>query len=158
MRVETSRLCVRNLLIGFFVMLASACASPITIGPAVTEIPEATMVTAEVETITPEEEVTTPTDVPSTPTVVVESTAVPTVQCTVRNVVGLNLRAGPGTQYASVTKLAAAEVLTASGRSTASDWIAISTSSGTQGWVSADYIDCGDAIPQLPEATPATAP
>ena len=160
MRIGTSGLGGRSLFIAFFVMLVSACASPISIGPAVTEVPAVETAAAEVVSAIPEEvEVETPTDVPPTPTVVVESTAVPaTVQCTVKNVVGLNLRAGPGTENASVTKLTAGEVLAASGRNAASDWIAITRSDGVQGWVAANYIDCGDAIPQLPEATPVAAP
>jgi uncharacterized protein YgiM (DUF1202 family) len=157
MRIGTSGLGGRSLFIVIFVMLVSACASPISIGPAATEVAVIETIAAEAETAMPEE-VVTPTDVPPTPTVVVEPTAVPTVQCTVKNVVGLNLRAGPGTEFASVAKLEAAEVLAASGRSTEGDWVAIARSDGVQGWVNSNYVDCGDAIPQLPEATPATAP
>jgi uncharacterized protein YgiM (DUF1202 family) len=157
MRIGTSRLCGRSLFVALFVLLVPACASPITIGPAATEVPVMETLAAEAVTAMPEE-VITPTDVPPTPTVVVEPTAAPTAQCTVKNVIGLNLRAGPGTEFASVTKLEAAEALTATGRSTEGDWVAITRNDGVQGWVNSNYVDCGDAIPQLPEATPATAP
>jgi uncharacterized protein YgiM (DUF1202 family) len=157
MRNGTEERCARGLLVALTILLASACSSPITIGPATTAIPETATAVAEVETATPEE--TTPTDVPATATAVVEPTAAPvTIQCTVLNVRGLRLRAGPGTEYGIVTTLTANEALTASGKSTEADWIAVSTGSGAQGWVAASYINCGDGVPQLPVATPASAP
>ncbi len=154
MRNGTPGPCVRGLFLACLLMAMTACTSPITIGPAATEIPA--IVTVESITVTPEE--ATPTDVPPTPTIVVEPTTAPTIQCTVGNVRGLRLRAGPGTEYSIVTTLTAGDALTASGKSTEADWLAVTSAAGAEGWVASNFVNCGDGVGQLPVATPSSAP
>jgi LysM repeat protein len=67
---------------------------------------------------------------------------------------GLRLREGPSTFNAIITKLAALTPLTITGRSADGEWLAVSLSDGTAGWVMARYID---ADPQAIAAAPVKA-
>lgn len=53
----------------------------------------------------------------------------------------LNLRAGPGVSYDKVGLLHQGEGLTITARSEAGDWLAVTLLDGTEGWVSAAYVD-----------------
>jgi hypothetical protein len=63
----------------------------------------------------------------------------------------LNLRAGPGTSFASIARLAVGEQVSVIGRNADSSWYQVKRALGTAGWVSAslDYItpdgDCSKA-------------
>ena len=53
----------------------------------------------------------------------------------------LNLRAGPGVSYDKVGLLHQGEELTVTARTEAGDWLAVTLLDGTEGWVSAAYVD-----------------
>ncbi|TEU11755.1 MAG: SH3 domain-containing protein [Anaerolineales bacterium] len=53
----------------------------------------------------------------------------------------LNLRAGPGVSYDKVGLLHQGEGLTVTARTEAGDWLAVTLLDGTEGWVSAAYVD-----------------
>jgi len=74
----------------------------------------------------------------------------------------LNLRAGPGVSYGKVGLLHQGEGLTVTARTEAGDWLAVALLDGTEGWVSAVYVDLNiplDAIAVAGEipATPTPA-
>jgi hypothetical protein len=53
----------------------------------------------------------------------------------------LNLRAGPGVSYDQVGLLDQGEGLTVTARTEAGDWLAVTLLDGTEGWVSAAYVN-----------------
>ncbi len=74
----------------------------------------------------------------------------------------LNLRAGPGVSYDKIGLLDQGRELTVTARTEAGDWLAVTLLDGTEGWVSADYVDLYiplDAIAVVGEipATPTPA-
>jgi hypothetical protein len=75
--------------------------------------------------------------------------------CTLRvNVSGLNLRAGPGTNYRSIGKLKVGDELAVTGRNAASSWYQVRQSAVT-GWVSAPYVAITNGnCTSAPETTP----
>lgn len=62
----------------------------------------------------------------------------------------LNVRGGPGTQYAVEAQVDNGTWVTILGRSGNSSWIYISTPSGLVGWVSAGYVALGQPISNFP--------
>ena len=54
--------------------------------------------------------------------------------------------------------LANKDALTATGRSTEGDWVAVQPSNGTAGWVASNFVNCEGEISSLPETTPAAPP
>jgi hypothetical protein len=73
-----------------------------------------------------------------------------TAACTARvNVNTLNLRGGPGTGYAILSRLGFQEDLTVIGRNGESTWFQVRRGGGQEGWVSAQYVltsgDCARA-------------
>jgi uncharacterized protein YraI len=81
--------------------------------------------------------------------------AAPAVPVTV-NVASLNVRGGPGTAYPVVTVLHDGDQATALGRDAGGTWYQVQLAGGTNGWVSASYVQPGGDISVLPQAqTPA---
>jgi hypothetical protein len=62
----------------------------------------------------------------------------------------LTLRAGPGTVYARLGLLGKGNPLTVTARNEAGDWLAVTTSSGKQGWVAAAYVELNRPLGQVP--------
>jgi Tol biopolymer transport system component len=74
--------------------------------------------------------------------------------------VSLNVRSGPGTGYAVIGKAAAGQTLTVQGRNATGDWLQIRLpGSENVGWVSAAYVNTGEALAAVAvaEAPPATS-
>lgn len=66
------------------------------------------------------------------------------------NVQGLNLRVGPGGNHKILRQLAEGTQVEIQGRSENMEWLLVRLSSGTQGWVFADYVDTQAVIASLP--------
>ncbi len=74
---------------------------------------------------------------------------------------GLNLYAGPGSNYAVVGTVYSGQDISLLGRNSAGNWLKVQTSAGTQGWLSAAYIQATVSINSLPvvgEAAVSPAP
>lgn len=70
----------------------------------------------------------------------------------------LNVRQGPGIQYASATIVYNGQTVTLLGRNENSSWAKIRTISGHEGWVNVEYIIPNVTISTLPIATSSAAP
>jgi hypothetical protein len=78
----------------------------------------------------------------STPIDAPTHTLTPTSQPhAVVTVEALNLRAGPGVSYDKIGLLHQGEGVTITARTEAGDWLAVTLLDGTEGWVSAAYVD-----------------
>lgn len=66
------------------------------------------------------------------------------------NVQGLNLRIGPGGNHKILRQLAEGTQVEIQGRSENMEWLLVRLSSGTQGWVFAEYVDTQAVIASLP--------
>ena len=119
---------------------------------AVTAIPTATAVTVSaIATFTPTNVPDTPTPVP-TQTPIPPPTAVPTVEdkrATVNSQYGVNLRAGPGTIYATVGFLEQGAKVTAIAQTRDTRWIQLEN-----GWVFHNLLDGIPADLPLPRSIP----
>lgn len=80
-----------------------------------------------------------------------------TARCTVRGD-GLRLRLGTSASYGVLERFADGNILAATARNAAGDWIAVRTGSGREGWVGADYLRCDQAPMSLPVGAPRFAP
>ncbi|MCX6046642.1 MAG: SH3 domain-containing protein [Chloroflexi bacterium] len=70
---------------------------------------------------------------------------------------GLNVRAGPGTNYAVVTKVTAGQTYPVQARNGASNWLQITLANDQLGWVSAQYVKLTGAVNALPVSTAVSA-
>ncbi len=136
--------------------LISACKPTISIGPAATASPARAATTPRPTITTMPSEVVTeaasaPTEAAAAQTPA-PTTAAATAQCTV-TARGLNVRSGPGTNFGIVGNLAANQAITASGRNNTSDWLALKTPDGKDGWASAKFLNCTPGANTLPVAT-----
>lgn len=69
----------------------------------------------------------------------------------------LNLRRGPGTNFAVITKLMTGEVVNLTGlRNGDATWVQVSTANGTVGWASAIYLRTSIPVSRLTPVTPTT--
>ncbi len=76
--------------------------------------------------------------------------------CTVRvDISGLNLRAGPGTTYRVLARLAVGDELTVIGRNSDSSWYQAKHGAANFGWLSAGYTTPDGDCSKAPEVTPA---
>jgi hypothetical protein len=66
------------------------------------------------------------------------------------NVQGLNLRVGPSGDHKILRQLAEGTQVEIQGRSENMEWLLVRLSSGTQGWVFAEYVDTQAVIASLP--------
>jgi uncharacterized protein YraI len=66
----------------------------------------------------------------------------------------VNLRAGPGTDYAIIAQLATGAELLVVGRSAGDDWLFVQPGEGDSGWVFADYLTGVEALAALAVVTP----
>lgn len=66
------------------------------------------------------------------------------------NVQGLNLRVGPGGNHKILRQLPEGTQVEIQGRSENMEWLLVRLSSGTQGWVFAEYVDTQAVIASLP--------
>jgi hypothetical protein len=66
------------------------------------------------------------------------------------NVQGLNLRVGPSGNHKILRQLAEGTQVEIQGRSENMEWLLVRLSSGTQGWVFAEYVDAQAVITNLP--------
>lgn len=73
------------------------------------------------------------------------------IDCTV-NVLRLNLRAGPSTQFTIVKQMRKGELFSALERSDDNAWV-FGESSKTNGWTSARFVTCASNLAQLPITT-----
>jgi hypothetical protein len=110
-------------------------------------------------TLTPEPLLTGTATPIATPTRALTPTSQPHAVVTAE---ALNLRTGPGISYDKIGLLDQGEGLTVTARTEAGDWLAVTLLDGTEGWVSADYVDLYvplDAIAVVGEipATPTPA-
>lgn len=62
----------------------------------------------------------------------------------------LNVRYGPGTQYASFLTVNRGQIVTVLGRTGDTGWVLVRLPSGTQGWVNARYLSGSEAFGNLP--------
>jgi uncharacterized protein YraI len=62
----------------------------------------------------------------------------------------LNLRSGPGTTYRVLRQLANGDKLQVTGRTAASDWLAVATADGEAGWVKTDYLTVTVSVGTIP--------
>ena len=96
----------------------------------------------------------TPTPTPEpTPTPTPEPTATPTAEPPAEGVVKatinsetLNLRAGPGTNYAKLGIVRRGDVLTVIGKNENGSWIKIKANNGAEAWVNAEYVTLSGAL------------
>ena len=60
----------------------------------------------------------------------------------------LNLRSGPGSNYAAIEKVSNGTTLTIVGRNAAGDWLQVQVpgTSGALGWVSASFVQVNDPV------------
>jgi hypothetical protein len=81
------------------------------------------------------------------------------IDCTV-NTRSLNLRPGPGPQFnPPLTSLAKGTLLSATARNANSSWLQVSVVDSSQtGWVSAQFVDCVQAVSSLPAAASPAVP
>lgn len=104
-----------------------------------------------------------PTDTPA-PTATPDPTNTPAPAAdAVVNVDVLNFRAGPSTDYDVIGTLYLGDELTVTGQTAAGDWLAVTASDGTTGWVFAElttlHVDLGGvAVAQNVPPTPTAAP
>jgi len=120
---------------------------------------------AENPTATPEAATATP--VPEAPTATPEPpTATPVTDPEVRTESAMNVRGGPGTNYAIVGALNAGDVARITGKNETGDWWQISLASGATGWVYGPLVTTSGEIsgiavaaapPPPPTAIPPTA-
>ncbi|RME85147.1 MAG: SH3 domain-containing protein, partial [Caldilineae bacterium] len=79
-----------------------------------------------------------------------ETPAAEQVTCQITAERGLRMRSGPGTTFKVIGLLKNQANVTATGRSEAGDWLAVTNAAGTSGWVSADWVDCSADVMTLP--------
>ncbi len=71
----------------------------------------------------------------------------------------LNVRTGPSTAFAIITKLVTGQVVNLTGLRTGdSGWVQVSLANGTKGWVSTAYLKTSVPISSLTPVTPTTPP
>lgn len=63
---------------------------------------------------------------------------------------GLNVRSGPGTNYAVITKVAAGQTYPVQARNGASSWLQISLAGDQLGWVATQYVKLNRTVSTLP--------
>ncbi len=138
--------------LGLFVM---GCV-PLTPGEAKETAAEDTRAAEEVEA-------------PATPTSISSSTSTePAFQLeVVVTAKGLNVRAGPGVGYDKTGLVTEGDVLTVSACNRARDWLAVTLPDGTEGWISAGYVESetslddvsvASVVPTPPQHTPTPVP
>lgn len=133
-------------------------ATPIPAEP--TPTPEAATATPETVTATPEAATATPEAATATPE---PATATPVTDPEVRTDSAMNVRGGPGTDYAVVGALNAGDVARITGKNAAGDWWQISLAGGAAGWVYGPLVTTsgdtgGIAIAQAPPIPPTAIP
>lgn len=98
-------------------------------------------------TATTPETATTATTVAAASAATVDTAPEEATVATVRSTTRLNIRSGPGTSYAVISKAEPAQQLTIVSRSTDGGWveIALPNASGQTGWVAAQYLATGTA-------------
>jgi uncharacterized protein YgiM (DUF1202 family) len=79
--------------------------------------------------------------------VVVDAPVTPTA---VINVGALNVRTGPGTSFAVITVVLRGQTVTLVGRNSSATWAQVRLTTGTVGWVNANYIIGNIPISTLP--------
>ncbi|MFN8441160.1 MAG: SH3 domain-containing protein [Caldilineaceae bacterium] len=70
----------------------------------------------------------------------------------------INVRSGPGTNNGVVTGASAGTVLTVKGKNDAGDWLQVSLSGGTEGWVLASLTSAGGTASAAPVASASAPP
>jgi uncharacterized protein YraI len=65
----------------------------------------------------------------------------------------LTLRTGPGTAYARVGTLRKGDTLTLTARTSAGDWLAVTTEGGKSGWVASTFVQLNLPVEEIPVAT-----
>ncbi len=70
----------------------------------------------------------------------------------------LNLRGGPGTNYAILDVLHSGDAATATGRDASGVWLQVTTASGQTGWVHGDLVNLSGNAGDLPAAAAPAAP
>jgi uncharacterized protein YgiM (DUF1202 family) len=135
---------------GWLLLAVTACSPSISIGPAATDPPEPTP--TEAPTVTPVPATATPTQM-ATETPPAQTAVAQTIDCTV-TARSLRVRGGPGTDAPILGGVTAGEVVAASGRNEPGDWAAVRIPNGTNGWVSAEFLNCPTPINTLPVAPP----
>ncbi|MGQ9627453.1 MAG: SH3 domain-containing protein, partial [Anaerolineae bacterium] len=90
---------------------------------------------------------------PTSPSPPPTSARVPTVvTATVISDLPLNLRAGPGTDYAKIGRLEKGTSLEVLARNERGDWLQVRLERGREGWVAAEYVQIAAEISSLPVA------
>jgi uncharacterized protein YraI len=109
--------------------------------------------------ISPTNTPVSPTDTPKPepPTSTLTSTPVP-INATVQ-VEALNLRAGPGKEYAIIGRLTQGDVATVIGQNPGGDWLKVEHKSKT-GWVAREYVEVPEEVAMVPvtEVSPVETP
>lgn len=126
----------------------------IAVAAAVAENPTATP-TPEAATATPSPEAATATPEPAT--------ATPVTDPEVRTASAMNVRGGPGTNYAVVGALNAGDAARITGKNGAGDWWQINFGGGTTGWVYGPLVTTsggtgGVAVAEAPAPPPTAVP
>jgi CRP-like cAMP-binding protein/uncharacterized protein YraI len=67
---------------------------------------------------------------------------------------GLQVRAGPGTDYEVTASLAQGDEVNVLGRDEMGDWVKVGLDSGEEGWVAAEFVDMGGDLKAVPVITP----
>ncbi len=62
----------------------------------------------------------------------------------------LNLRSGPDTSYRVLRQLAKGDRLQVTGRTTASDWLAVTTADDESGWVATEFLTVTVSVDSIP--------
>ncbi len=70
----------------------------------------------------------------------------------------LNVRTGPGTDYAIVAKAPAGSALSLTARNAAADWLKVLLPTGESGWTAARFLNYSGDIPSLPVETSTAVP
>ncbi|MBN1583601.1 MAG: SH3 domain-containing protein [Anaerolineae bacterium] len=120
--------------------------------PEPTKTPE----TEKDPTPTPEPDPTSTPEPDPTPTP--EPTKVETNQTATVTSNVLNLRSGPGTNFARLGQVRQGDALSILGKNDAGTWIKIVTPDGTEAWISLDYVTLSVAIAQIAQTEAPTVP
>ncbi len=141
-------------------MMLSGCSLEALLPATATSTPSATPTSLPTETPTPSFTPTatatfTLTDTP-TATATATNTAMPTATATVFAVVvsqrRVNVRSGPGTQFAAFASLAPESGVQVIGQNDGGDWYRVRLEDGEEGWVSASLLRLEGPPPDAPSA------
>ncbi len=136
----------------FSSLLATATQPPLTFTPSATARPPVTATPVPTATELPAVLATAPTALPT-------ETATPPVTALVAdNGIGLNMRAGPDPAQPIVARLLPKTSLMVIGRNADSTWLLVTTTTGAQGWVAADFVDVSGTVGSVPVVTVTAAP